>query len=463
MVRFRPGPVLQRMRLAFQRASGRARPALERLDAIWRALSLRAKLTVLIGGLIVVMTGFFYGFAVYQTTREIKLAAVSTGQVVGEALKDDVTYALQYNRTVNLNFTFRRVSSSRHNIAYVFLLDSRGRVLAHSEPEQVGRKLLDPMSRRALGAVTSRVQFERRDLDGLGDFSELCDVSVPILIKGKRTATLRVGISLTQSLLANAPRIRSKMALFALPFAFLSILIALKLSDSFTRPLRRLAQAATEVSRGNYDVQLPLNRQDELGDVAQAFNTMAQHLKENFAKVSDMANRDGLTGLYNARFFHEALSRELERTKRTGQPLSLILFDADWFKRINDRYGHPVGDLVLQHISRIAQSVFRGYDMLARYGGEEFIAMLTETNGSQAMLLGERLRKFIEQRPYVTEDGQVIKISASVGVAGAHPPYDKMEMISQADQALYRAKETGRNKVVLFKAAPSESSSLNIA
>jgi two-component system, cell cycle response regulator len=197
--------------------------------------------------------------------------------------------------------------------------------------------------------------------------------------------------------------------------------------------------------------------------VAQAFNRMAQHLKENFAKVSDMANRDGLTGLYNARFFQEALTRELDKSKRTGRPLSVLIFDVDWFKRINDRHGHPVGDLVLQHLSRIARSVLRGYDMLARYGGEEFIAMLTETNASQALLLGERLRKIVEQRPFVTEETEVIKATVSVGVAGAQAPYDKKDLISQADQALYRAKETGRNKVIQYKATASESSSLNIA
>jgi diguanylate cyclase (GGDEF)-like protein len=446
-----------------RRFTDRARPAQEHMDELWRGLSMRAKLTILIGGLIGFMTVFFYGFAVYQTNREIKFSAVAKGQAIGEALKDEVSYAIQSGNYPNLNFSFRRITSSRHNIAYVFLMDPGGDVVAHSEPDQVGRKMLDPLSRQALASGTSRVQFERRDLEGLGEFAELCDVSIPIMVRGRREGTMRVGISLTQSLLANAPRIRERMALFALPFACLSILIAMKLSDSFTAPLRRLAQAATEVSRGNYDVHLPLNRQDELGDVAQAFNTMAQHLKENFAKVSDMANRDGLTGLYNARFFQEALTRELERTKRTGRPLSLLIFDADWFKRINDHYGHPVGDQVLQHISRIARSVLRGYDTLARYGGEEFIAMLTETSGPQSLLLGERLRKIVEQRPYVTDDGEVIKVTISIGVAGAHAPFEKKDLISQADQALYQAKEHGRNRVVLFKSPVTEQQSLNIA
>jgi diguanylate cyclase (GGDEF)-like protein len=215
--------------------------------------------------------------------------------------------------------------------------------------------------------------------------------------------------------------------------------------------LNDLALAVSEVSRGNYNVQLPLDRRDELGDVAHAFNKMAQNLKENFAKVSDMANRDGLTGLYNARFCQEALGRDIDRVKRSGRPLSLLILDADRFKRINDRHGHPVGDQILQHISRIARSVLRGYDVLARYGGEEFIAMLSDTTGSQAVLLGERLRKMVEQRPYILEDGEPIKVTVSVGVAQARAPYEKKDLISQADQALYRAKESGRNKVMLFK------------
>jgi diguanylate cyclase (GGDEF)-like protein len=446
---------------AFHRLQARVQPYKQRSDDIWRALSMRAKLTVLIGSLVVTMTGFFYGFAVFQTNREIKLSAVSRGQAIAEALKDEVAYALQANAFPSLNFTFRRIASSRHSIAYIFLLNSNGDVLSHNDPDMVGKRMLDPMTRQTLASTGSKVQFETRDLEGLGEVIELCDVSTPVLVRGHRAATLRVGISLTQSLQANTPRIRSRVTLFALPFACLAILIAMKLSDSFTRPLRRLAQAASEVSKGNYDVQLPLNRQDELGDVAQAFNTMAQALKENFAKVSDMANRDGLTTLYNARFFQEALTRELERTKRTHQPLSLLIFDVDWFKKINDRYGHPIGDQVLQHLSHIARSVLRGYDVLARYGGEEFIAMLTETTSPQAMLLGERLRKLVEQRPYQTEDGESIKITVSIGVASARAPYDKKEFISRADQALYRAKGTGRNRVMVLEKTPAESS-LNI-
>jgi diguanylate cyclase (GGDEF)-like protein len=348
------------------------------------------------------------------------------------------------------------LASSRNDIAYVYLLDTKGQILSDSDADNVGRVLSDRMTQESLSDPGTRVRFSRMDTDGDGHLSDLCDVSVPIIVKGHRTGTVHIGLSLSRYLTSNAPRIRSKIAWFVIPFSFLAILVAIKLSRSFTKPLQDLARAAVEVSQGNYGVQLPLERRDELGEVAQSFNIMASHLKENFAKVSDMANRDGLTGLYNARFFHEALVRELERVKRTSRPFSLLILDGDRFKRINDRYGHPVGDQVLQHISRVARSVLRGYDVLARYGGEEFIAMLTETNAAQAVLLGERLRKMIEQRPFVSEEGEAVRITVSVGVAQAFAPYNKKELITQADQALYRAKETGRNKVVLYKSAPLE-------
>jgi diguanylate cyclase (GGDEF)-like protein len=432
------------------------RPYLEGILSFWDALSISAKLSVLLASMILVMTSFFYGFAVYQTTREIKISAIHKGEAVAEALKDEVAYVLVAGNFQSLNYSFRRLASSRHDIAYVYLLDTRGQILSHSDVENVGRTLSDRVTQESLSAPTTRVQFSRVDLDGDGHPSDLCDVSVPIIARGKRAATLHIGLSLTQYLTANAPRIRAKIAWFVIPFSFLAILIAIKLSRSFNRPLQELARAAAEVSKGNYGVQLPLDRRDELGEVAQAFNKMAVNLKENFAKVSDMANRDGLTGLYNARFFQEALARELERVKRTTRPFSLLIFDGDRFKRVNDTYGHPVGDQILQHLSRVARSVLRGYDVLARYGGEEFIAMLPDATGSQALLLAERLRKMIEQRPYVTDEGQTIRVTVSVGVAQAKAPYAKKDIISQADQALYRAKESGRNRVVSYKSIDFE-------
>ncbi len=427
------------------------RPYFEGIVHFWEALRISAKLSFLFAGMILIMTSFFYAFAVYQTTREIKISAIHKGEAVAEAMKDEVAYVLVAQNYPALNYSFKRLVSSRHDIGYVFLLNPRGQILSHSDADMVGKALSDRNIQESLSDPNTRVQFLRGEIEKEGHQSEICNVSVPIYARGHRAATLHIGVSLTRYLASNAPRIRSKLAWFIIPFSILALLIAIRVAHSFTKPLQELARGAAEVSKGNYTVRLPLDRRDELGEVAQSFNRMAANLKENFEKVSDMANRDGLTGLYNSRFFREALVRELERVKRTSRPFSVLLLDGDKFKRINDRYGHPTGDLVLQHISQVARSVLRGYDMLARYGGEEFIAMLPDATASQAMLLSERLRQAIEQKPLITESGSMIRLTISIGVAQARAPYDSKEIIAQADQALYVAKEAGRNRVVLYK------------
>lgn len=436
----------------FKRLRDFNRPYFEALHRFWDALHIRAKLSFLFAGMILVMTSFFYVFAVYQTTREIRISAIHKGEAVAEALKDEVAYVLIAGNFQAMNYSFKRLVASRHDIGYIFILNPRGFILSHSDPTQVGRALTDRNTQESLSDPGTRVQFFRGDPDKAGRASEICNVSVPIYARGHRAATLHIGVSLTRYLATNAPRIRSKLAWFIIPFSILAILVAMRVAHSFTKPLQELAKAAAEVSKGNYAVRLPLERRDELGEVAQSFNRMAANLKENFEKVSDMANRDGLTGLYNSRFFRDTLTRELERVKRTTRPFSVLLLDGDKFKKINDRYGHPTGDQVLQHISHVAKSVLRGYDMLARYGGEEFIAMLPDATASQAMLLAERLRQAIEQKPLITENGSMIRVTISIGVAQARAPYDGKDVISQADKALYIAKETGRNRVVLYKA-----------
>lgn len=442
----------------FQSILERKRPYAEAVGRFWDALRIQAKLSVILTGMILILTSFFYAFALYQTTREIKISAIHKGEAVAEALKDEVAYVLLSGNFPALNYSFKRLSSTRHDIAYVYLLNPNGRILSHSDANYLGRSFKDRAIQESLLDPNTRVRFQRTRSTPDGRLVDLCDVSVPIYSRGHRSGTLHIGLSLSQSLAANAPRIRAKIAWFIIPFSFFAVLLAIRLAHSFTKPLQELARGATEVSKGNYAVKLSLERKDELGEVAQAFNTMAANLKENFDKVSDMANRDGLTGLYNSRFFREALARELERVKRTSRPFSLLLMDGDKFKRINDRYGHPTGDLVLQHISRVARSVLRGYDTLARYGGEEFIAMLPDATGSQALLLAERLRQAIEHKPLVTENGTMIRLTISIGVAQARAPYEGKELITQADQALYRAKESGRNRVLLYKAIDRQES-----
>lgn len=156
---------------------------------------------------------------------------------------------------------------------------------------------------------------------------------------------------------------------------------------------------------------------------------------------------DHLTGLANRRTFFDAAAIELERMRRAPRPLSLILFDADYFKKINDTYGHPVGDAVLRELAAAMTKTFRQIDMVARVGGEEFAVLLPSTGLDSAMLVAERLREVVASQ-VLQIDGVVIKYTVSGGVATMHESILGLDgLMKRADQALYAAKAGGRNRI----------------
>jgi two-component system, cell cycle response regulator len=157
---------------------------------------------------------------------------------------------------------------------------------------------------------------------------------------------------------------------------------------------------------------------------------------------------DGLTQIFNKRYFMENIERELSRSQRYGRSLSLIIFDIDHFKNINDTYGHLAGDYVLKRLAAVVQENIRREDFLARYGGEEFAIILPEIDKANALVMAEKVRGLIEIQKFVFENTP-IPTTISLGVASTgDEAIDSMELIREADQCLYKAKKTGRNKVV---------------
>jgi len=161
-----------------------------------------------------------------------------------------------------------------------------------------------------------------------------------------------------------------------------------------------------------------------------------------------MSKTDGLTGLFNHRYFQEQLDSEIRRTARNNAPLSVILTDIDFFKKVNDTYGHPAGDAVLRSVADIIRSRIRETDIAARYGGEEFAVILTNTDSIGAKRFAEELRLAIQKEPF-NVDGQEIMVTLSLGIASIPAEASsKEELIDRADQSLYFAKEHGRNRAV---------------
>jgi len=182
--------------------------------------------------------------------------------------------------------------------------------------------------------------------------------------------------------------------------------------------------------------------------------TFAQSLKNalEYSKVKEFAMRDGLTGLFNRRVFDEVFADHKEHCKVT--PLSLLLIDIDDFKKVNDTFGHPAGDQVLVSFAKMLQQGCRGADLVARYGGEEFVVVLSATSAS-AYEIAQRLRSRFASTTFVFEDRQ-LRLTASIGISSTSDAQGKIsdDLIHRADQSLYRAKKSGKNRTCIFPSRP---------
>jgi diguanylate cyclase (GGDEF)-like protein len=173
-------------------------------------------------------------------------------------------------------------------------------------------------------------------------------------------------------------------------------------------------------------------------------------IKWLYSETKYLAITDGLTGLYNRRYFQQTLDREFARSKRYKSPLSIAMFDIDHFKNINDTYGHQFGDQVIAEISKIIRNSLRKTDYVARYGGEEIVLILPETPIEQTMIPIERIRIKIQDFPFVF-DGKSVKVTASCGLAGVEPDVVSHEdLLLRTDKALYESKSKGRNRTTIF-------------
>jgi len=185
----------------------------------------------------------------------------------------------------------------------------------------------------------------------------------------------------------------------------------------------------------------------KIGDTI--FKYLAGHDVESsyHEEIYRMTIIDGLTGIFNKRYFMETLDKEVARSRRYRRDLTVLMFDIDHFKLINDTYGHLAGDYILQDLARLVQSRARREETLARYGGEEFIMILPETGLDGGAELAEQLRKRVEEHQF-TFEGELIPVTISVGLAGLKAEdTDMTSFLKKVDEKLYEAKHAGRNRV----------------
>jgi diguanylate cyclase (GGDEF)-like protein len=159
-----------------------------------------------------------------------------------------------------------------------------------------------------------------------------------------------------------------------------------------------------------------------------------------YRRLENIAIKDGLTGLYNHRYFQERLEKEVKRSIHNANPLSLLMADVNGFKRVNDAHGHRQGDKTLKDLANILRSNVRSVDAPARYGGDEFVIILPETDAKRAAIVAERIKKAVASHQFHKDD-ESVQLTVSIGIASLPPIMTKEELIDVADRALYRDKQ----------------------
>jgi diguanylate cyclase (GGDEF)-like protein len=247
-------------------------------------------------------------------------------------------------------------------------------------------------------------------------------------------------------------------------------LAAYLLGLTLVRPLDRLTRGAAKVAAGDLEVDVPVLSRGEVGYLTEVFNNMVTRLRQGREKLAainetlrqkneelhEISITDSLTALYNRKHLMETLDKEVARSERHKHTFALLVIDIDHFKEYNDTYGHLAGDEVLRRLAAVFKKSIRSCDYAARYGGEEFIVLLPEISAEDGVQAAERIRNQVAEKKFGSNKKPIV-VTVSVGVA-AYPKNgkDPESVIKKADGALYKAKEHGRNRVVLAGTTPKK-------
>ena len=280
-------------------------------------------------------------------------------------------------------------------------------------------------------------------------------------IKGNTGQAWHIVITYDQKKAIESTHETSRFLIYAgIIFSIIISGIAFILGAGIAKPLTKLTSTAVEIGQGNLDTRTIVSSDDEIGALGKAINEMAANLQTTMAsrnelqneviqrkkaeeKLTLLATTDELTGIYNRRAFNNFAEHYIGRSKRYNEPMSLILLDIDHFKHVNDTYGHDMGDKILVSLVMIMKECIRQEDFPCRWGGEEFTILLPKTDSISALNLAERLRKSIEEHDFNIAD----IITVSIGLTHYKLEDSIDSMIKRADEALYEAKDSGRNTV----------------
>ncbi|RJX19202.1 MAG: GGDEF domain-containing protein [Desulforudis sp.] len=456
---------------------------------------------------LIVFFPIIIGFAVLNINREsetiredrirqcetmAEIGAVTVGQVLESAidegiLSEEQVFDTSYVPIPNSNppryhtaydeFTDRRLQRvldgylNTEMIVFAVAVDRYGYIPTHNtiytqgnvdDPRNRTKQMFEDKARLSLETVEKPQREAYRQDSG----ETLWDIFAPIYVRDIHWGAFHVGISIEQ--IDREIAAARNSSLLGLGFILLVLVITVLLAAStVVRPIEILRRAVEKTGNGDFSHRVSIGYCTELQSLSKSFNQMAEKLdhktktewmqkaalKEANTKLQQMVVTDELTSVHSRKYLFVRLIEEIAAAQRTGNKLSVIFFDIDGFKHINDRYGHRAGDMILVHVVNRIRALLRPYDVLARYGGDEFVILIPGTTQAQVREAAERIREQVSGSVFEVE-GNRLKVTLSIGTTtldrfdDESPEKTADRLLSEADERLYQAKRRGRNCVV---------------
>ena len=391
------------------------------------------------------------------------------GIVIAEPIKRDESLVGVLIINIELSKLIQRVGDTKvGNMGYAYIVNREGKVIIHPD-----RGLIDN------GADESSLFYIKAAISGQTGWMEYDYNNEKRIAAYSYVPSTKWGVIAQQPLdeaMGNARNTKIKSILIMDCTVVVAILMALAIAGALARPIAEISEATNRLAKGDLTVKLEVKSLDEIGQLATNFNNMTEQLMKRDEELrlaqEELENQvkkrteelmivneelrhisffDGLTGIANRRYFDEFLEREWQRSKRENTPLALIMLDVDFFKNYNDTYGHIVGDECLKRIADVLKTTTqRSTNLVARYGGEEFVIILPDTNVEGAKTVGEIIRSGVEKlgiRHKNSLSSGVVTVSIGISVSALDKENLPIAILADADEALYQAKQSGRNRI----------------
>lgn len=389
-----------------------------------------------------VLMGFFVTDLVQRQQAFMQQQHARAAQTLAHSLALSVTNGLLTRDLAGLQ-ELVQLKTIDSGVAYVMVLDRTGRIQAHTESTRVGQYIGDIPALQALPEHRAVV---------LSQSNDLTDAVAPVLAGPRQIGWTRVGLRAASGEATGRSVLLQGLG-YTLAAILAGTLMAIWMARRLTSRLYAIRTTAQLVRQGQTDARVQLDGQDETSEVARGFNRMLDSLAEQQTQLEKLANYDPLTGLPNRRLLTDRLDQAMQQAQQNGHAMATVMLDLDGFKLINDTHGHEAGDQLLRDIAQRIHTQLRGGDTAARMGGDEFVLVLQDLDGDDAVQQCQQaLTRILAAISSPMElDGSPINLSASIG-ATLYPqdPSDADTLLRHADQAMFVAKQSGKNKFHLY-------------